>query len=88
MKLTIERVKHDGGDLGVTIKEVDGEKFYCLADIAEQTNKKSAPWGNSENMPQNISGRFVWGHRFENNHYIETIFVDENCMRSFMAATV
>ena len=59
-----------------TVKEVDGEEYYCLPEILEQLGLKGG--FNEKIIPITISGKIVWGFRFDSLNFLETVFIDKN----------
>lgn len=74
MELSIQ-AKRLSDNVLATVKEVDGEEYYCLAEILEQLHLKSG-W-NEKSIPVTISAKIVWGFRFSPLNLLETVFVDK-----------
>lgn len=74
METTWKRI--DSVGIVQTLKR-DGETFYSLDDVANALGLKPS-WKNGiEKQPVRLSGRIVWGLRFVDGNYIESVFIDE-----------
>ena len=64
----------------LTVKKVEGVKYYCLADLMEQLDLKGQ-FGdiNEKSLPQ-INSKICWGVRWVGANIIESIFVEETCV--------
>ena len=63
-----------------TVKEVDGEKYYCLAEILEQLDLKAKTFTDNAKEPleiSEISGKIIWSYRTDTLNFYETVFIDE-----------
>ena len=60
-----------------TVKEVDGEKYYCLAEILEQLDLKAKTFTDNAKEPLEISGKIIWSYRTDTLNFYETVFIDE-----------
>ena len=59
-----------------TMKEVDGERYFCLAEILEQLKLKGG--FNEKIIPVEISGKIIWSFRTSDcRNLLETVFIDE-----------
>lgn len=83
MELEI-KAKRLTGDILATVKEVDGEEYYCLPEIFEQLKLKGG--FTEKNTPVTISGKIVWGFRFNSLNLLETVFIDKNSALALVKA--
>ena len=60
-----------------TVKEVDGERYFCLAEILEQLNLKAKTFSDKAKEPLEISGKIICGYRTDILDFVETVFIDE-----------
>ena len=59
-----------------TVKEVDGERYFCLAEILEQLHLKGG--FNEKSIPVEISGKIIYSFRTSDClNLLETLFIDE-----------
>ena len=77
MDIKIERV----GELALTTVEYYGKKYYSLIDILEQT-KKMPQFPAMVQHPIKINCGIVFGHRFDGYNLINSVFIDEDGVRS------
>lgn len=80
MNITFHRIDESMGAQTITINE---EKFYCLADIMEQTGAKGKML-HEKNTPKHISGKIVWGQRLVGASLIESVFIDKEGMNRIL----
>lgn len=81
MEITYKRV----GEVMVQVINQDGENFFSLADIMDITGTKPSFKNGIDKSPISISGRIAWGFRMVGTNYIESIFVDYQCMMDIFA---
>lgn len=67
-----------------TVKEIDGEEYYCLPEILEQLGLKGG--FNEKSIPATISGKIVWGFRCDSFNLLETAFIDKNSALALIKA--
>ena len=60
-----------------TVKEVDGEKYYCLAEILEQLDLKAKTFTDNAKEHLEFSGKIIWSYRTDTLNFYETVFIDE-----------
>lgn len=80
MELTFKRIDAGAGAQTVT---VDGEEYYCLADVMEHIGAK-AKMLHEKNTPKHISGKIVWGQRLVGASLIESVFIDKEGMNRIL----
>ena len=69
------RAKRLTNEVLATVKEVDGEEYYCLPEILQQIGLKGG--FNEKSIPITISAKIVWGFRADFYNLIESVFVDK-----------
>lgn len=79
MQVTLERV----GDLFLTVRENNGEKFYNLEDILKQTGKMTQ-CAFMEQTPIKIDARIIFYFRFDGDNLIRSVFVDETGLKNLI----
>lgn len=77
LKVTWERVDGLGG-IQTAVKE--GETFYSLLDTLDAIGLKPSWKNGTEKQPVRLSGRIVCGLRFVDGNYIESVFIDKECL--------
>lgn len=78
LNVTLKRVyKDEHVNILATHLVVNGENFFCLSDILDQLHLKENRQISKEKIPIYISGRIVWGFKFDTVNLIETLFIDE-----------
>ena len=80
MELTFKRIDAGAGAQTVT---VDGEEYYCLADVMEHIGAK-AKMLNEKSTHKHISGKIVWGQRLVGASLIESVFIDKEGMNRIL----
>ena len=83
MKITMEKVR-DG--VLATVRDIHGERYYCLPEILEQLGLKSNGFNAEEKPPLTISAKIVWGFRSDTRNLLETVFIDEKSVRELIRA--
>ena len=83
--ITVEKIIHEGKTCVATVQKIDDKKFYALCEIMEQLGMKGDFLGQKSNNPITIAATTVWGYVVYQNHFIETIFVDEECAKELMS---
>lgn len=81
MEIKWERI--DGFGLIQTVTN-DGETFFNLADAMDALELKPS-WKNGiEKQPVRLSGRIVWGLRFVDGSYFESVFIDKDGLENLV----
>lgn len=66
-----------------TVKEVDGERYFCLAEILEQLHLKGG--FNEKSIPVEISGKIIYSFRTSDClNLLETVFIDESSAKKLI----
>ena len=79
MQVTLERV----GDLFLTVRENNGEKFYNLEDILQQIKKLPCPLDKIQ-KPVKLNCNVIFGYRFDGTNFIQSVFVDETGLKDIV----
>ena len=72
MEINFERV----GDLVLTVRKNDGEKFYGIEDILEQSGYSPRAMDEVQ-IPIKFTGRIIFGYRSNGCDFIQSVFVDK-----------
>ena len=78
------KVKRLTDNILATVKEIDSEEYYCLPEILGQLGLKGG--FNEKIIPLAISGKIVWGFRFDSLNLLETVFLDKNSALTLIKA--
>ena len=81
MNIRMERVKDK---FFLTTKEVEGIKFYCLADLMEQLDLKGQFGDINKKALPHINSKISWGVRWVGANIIESVFVDGDCVNKLI----
>ena len=72
MDINFERV----GNLVLNVRKNDGEKFYSLESILEQSGK--APCAlDKKQEPVKLDCRAIFGYRFNGYDFVQSVFIDK-----------
>lgn len=78
MQVKIERV----GNLALTVKENNGEKFYCLDEILKQTDRTPCALTRGAQTPIWLFNcSFIYSYHYTGEHFIQSVFVDERGLK-------